>query len=136
MQQKAFGMAILAGLVAVWGPRPAAAHHAIAGEFDLTKRGEFTGVLTRFQVVNPHCRWYFDVSTPGGETTTWEITAGSPTSLGRAGLLRAFTPGQTLRVTYVPARNGTNLGRVVDFVFEDGRVITLFHNDPNNPNDL
>ncbi len=136
MQRRVFSMAALAGLLAVSGPRPAVAHHAIAGEFDLAKRGEFTGVLTRFQMVNPHCRWYFDVQTPTGEMATWEITAGSPAALRRAGLLRQFTAGQTFKVIYVPARNGKNLGRVVDFVFEDGRVITLYHDDPNNPNDI
>ena len=136
MKRRVFGMVALSGVLGISGSWPAAAHHAIAGEFDLSKRGEFTGVLTRFQMINPHCRWYFDVETPTGEMATWEITAGSPSSLRRAGLLRAFTAGDTLKVTYVPAHNGTNLGRVVDFIFEDGRVITLFHNDPNNPNDL
>ena len=136
MKRRIFGMTALAGLLAVLGSWPVVAHHAIAGEFDLSRRGEFTGVLTRFQMVNPHCRWYFDVKTPTGEMATWEITAGSPTSLRRAGLLRQLTAGQTLKVTYVPAHNGKNLGRVVDFVFEDGRVITLYHDDPNNPNDI
>ena len=135
MRTKTLLLAVFVGLLAFAGPEPAVAHHAIQAEFDLSKRGEFTGVLTRFAMVNPHCRWFFDVKTPDGKTVVWELTAGSPGSLREAGLLRAFKAGETFRTTYAPARNGANLGRVIDFYFSDGRVITLFHYDPNKPND-
>jgi hypothetical protein len=50
-------------------------------------------------------------------------------------MLRIFKAGETLKATYMPARNGSNVGRVVDFIFPDGRTVTLFHDDPNNPYD-
>jgi hypothetical protein len=136
MKRTLVGLVAVAGLLSASGSAPAAAHHAIQAEFDLSKRGEFTGVLTRFAMINPHCRWFFEVKTPGGAPVEWELTAGSPGALRAAGLLRAFKVGDTFRATYAPARNGAKLGRVIDFYFSDGRVITLYHDNPNNPNDL
>ena len=73
---------------------------------------------------------------PDGSVKKWELTAGSPSTLRDNGMLRIFTTGTTYKVTYMPARNGDPVGRVVDFIFPDGRTVTLFHQDPNNPNDL
>lgn len=130
----------LLGLIAVamicLTVRPLLAHHALQAEFDTSKRGAFTGVLTRFSMVNPHVRWYFDVKLPDGSTAKWELTGAGPQPLRANGMVRLFKVGDTIKCTYAPARDGTNTGRVVTFTFSDGRVITLYHEDPNNPNDL
>jgi hypothetical protein len=136
MMRTILGYTTLVALSLMMAPRPSVAHHALAAEFDFQKRGEFTGTLTKFAIINPHVRWYFDVKKPDGTMTKWELTAGSPSTLRANGLLRIFTTGTTYKVTYMPARNGDPVGRVIDFIFPDGRVITLFHQDPNNPNDL
>ena len=127
-----FGMVVALFLSAM----PALAHHALQAEFDTTKRGEFTGVLTRFALVNPHVRWFFDVKKPDGTIDKWEVAAAGAGPIRAAGLARAFKTGDTYRVTYAPARNGANVGRVVDFFFPDGRKVTLYHENANNPNDL
>lgn len=114
---------------------PLIAHHALQAEFDTAKRGGFTGVLTKFSMINPHVRWYFDVAGQNGTTSKWEVIGAGPQALRDNGLTRIFKAGETLKVTYAPARDGSNLGRVVTFTFPDGRVITLYHEDPNNPND-
>ena len=136
MVRKAFGLVTLVALSLMMAPKPAVAHHALAAEFDFAKRGEFVGVLTKFAIINPHVRWYFDVKQPDGSVKKWELTAGSPSTLRDNGMLRIFTTGTTYKVTYMPARNGDPVGRVIDFIFPDGRTVTLFHQDPNNPNDL
>jgi hypothetical protein len=136
MVRKAFGLVALVALSVMMAPKPAVAHHALAAEFDFAKRGEFVGVLTKFAIINPHVRWYFDVKQPDGSVKKWELTAGSPSTLRDNGMLRIFTTGTTYKVTYMPARNGDPVGRVIDFIFPDGRTVTLFHQDPNNPNDL
>ncbi|MGH2399479.1 MAG: DUF6152 family protein, partial [bacterium] len=115
---------------------PALAHHALQAEFDTTKRGEFTGSLTRFALINPHVRWFFDVKKPDGTIEKWEVSAAGAGPIRAAGLARAFKIGDTYRVTYAPARNGSKVGRVVDFFFPDGRKVTLYHENANNPNDL
>jgi hypothetical protein len=114
---------------------PLIAHHALQAEFDTAKRGAFTGVLTKFSMINPHVRWYFDVAGPNGAVSKWEVIGAGPQALRDNGMTRIFKAGETLKVTYAPARDGSNLGRVVTFTFPDGRVVTLYHEDPNNPND-
>jgi hypothetical protein len=134
MRLRTYGFAVFVALFLT--AIPALAHHALQAEFDTTKRGEFTGTLTRFALVNPHVRWFFDVKTPDGTMIKWEVSAAGAGPIRQAGLARAFKLGDTYRVTYAPARNGANVGRVVDFFFPDGRKVTLYHENANNPNDL
>src|SRR5882672_12455536 len=61
MMRKILGYTTLVALSLMMAPKPAVAHHALAAEFDFAKRGEFVGVLTKFAIINPHVRWYFDV---------------------------------------------------------------------------
>jgi Family of unknown function (DUF6152) len=126
-----FGVVVALFLTAM----PALAHHALQAEFDTTKRGEFTGTLTRFALVNPHVRWFFDVKKPDGKVDQWEVTAAGAAPIRAAGLARAFKVGDTYKVTYAPARNGANVGRVVDFIFSDGRKVTLYHENNSDPYD-
>jgi hypothetical protein len=114
---------------------PALAHHALHSQYDTARRGKFRGQLTRFAMINPHVRWFFDVKEPNGAISKWEVTGAGPQALRANGLTRIFKVGETLDVVYAPARDGSNLGRVVTFTFPDGRVVTLFHEDPNNPLD-
>jgi len=132
MRLRTFGLAFALLLGAI----PSLAHHALQAEFDTTKRVEFTGMLTRFALINPHTRWFFDVKKPDGTTIKWEVSAAGAGPIRQAGLARAFKVGDTYKVTAAPARNGANSGRVIDFKFPDGRVVVLYHENPDNPNDL
>ena len=132
MRLRTFGLAFALLLGAI----PSLAHHALQAEFDTTKRVEFTGTLTRFALINPHTRWFFDVKKPDGTIIKWEVSAAGAGPIRQAGLARAFKVGDTYKVTAAPARNGANSGRVIDFKFSDGRVVVLYHENPDNPNDL
>ena len=134
MRLRTYGLGMAAAVL--FSVVPTFAHHALQAEFDTTKRGEFTGTLTRFALINPHVRWFFDVKKADGTVAKWEVSAAGAGPIRAAGLARAFTTGDTYRVTYAPARNGANVGRVVDFYFPDGRKVTLYHENANNPNDL
>lgn len=134
MRLRTYALATFAAVVLSAGS--VGGHHALQAEFDTTKRGEFTGVLTRFALINPHVRWFFDVKKPDGTMDRWEVSAAGAQPIRAAGLARAFTVGDTYRVTYAPARNGANVGRVVDIYFPGGRKVTLYHENANNPNDL
>jgi hypothetical protein len=132
MKCRAFALVLIAAVsMAV---KPVVAHHALQAEFDTAKRGEFTGVLTKFALINPHVRWYFDVAKNGG-VEKWELIGAGPQALRENGMTRMFKAGETLKASYAPARDGSHTGRVVTFTFPDGRLITLYHEDPNNPND-
>jgi hypothetical protein len=123
------GLAAITGIVA---PAPAAAHHAIQAEFDMNKTGAFTGTLTRFAMINPHVRWLFDEKKADGSVVKWDMSGAGPGALRSAGLVRIFEVGTVYEVTFAPARNGANVGRVRTMKSPDGKVITLFHEDPNN----
>ena len=112
---------------------PLAAHHAIQAEYEMSKTGGFTGVMTRFAMINPHCRWFFEETRADGSKVTWEMSGAGPGALRAAGLVRIFQIGQPYEVTFAPAKNGANVGRVRTMKGPDGKIITLFHEDPTNP---
>jgi len=127
---KAWKLLIIAGLLMT---QPVVAHHAIQSEYEMGKTGAFTGVMTRFAMINPHCRWFFEETKPDGTKVVWEMSGAGPGALRAAGLVRIFEVGTTYEVTFAPAKNGANLGRVRTMKSPDGKVITLFHEDPENP---
>ena len=112
---------------------PLAAHHAIQAQYDLEKTEAFRGKLTRFAMINPHCRWFFEETKTDGAVVTWEMSGAGPGALRSAGLVRIFEVGDVYDVTFAPARDGANLGRVRTMTLPDGRVVTLYHEDPTNP---
>ena len=125
---------IVAVLMAVLSTAPpAVAHHAIQAEYEMSKTGSFTGVMTRFAMINPHCRWFFEETKSDGTKVTWEMSGAGPGALRAAGLVRIFQIGSTYEVTFAPAKNGARVGRVRTMKGPDGKVITLFHEDPTNP---
>ena len=112
---------------------PAVAHHAIQAEYEMSQTKGFTGVMTRFAMINPHCRWFFEETKADGTKVTWEMSGAGPQALRAAGLVRIFQIGQPYEVTFAPAKNGANVGRVRTMKGPDGKVITLFHEDPTDP---
>ena len=134
MKWKICGLFALAGMLAT--VVPSVAHHAVQAEFNMAKIQEFTGVLTRVAFINPHPRWFFDVKDAKGTITKFEVTAGGGAGTLRAkGMLRAFKIGATYKITYAPAWSGKPIGRLRDIHMPDGTVITIFHANPNDPND-
>jgi len=124
---------VLAGVVvAIAMAPPAMAHHAIQAEYEMSKTGSFTGTLTRFAMINPHVRWFFEETKPDGTKVTWEMSGAGPGALRAAGLVRIFVVGTKYDVTFAPAKNGANVGRVRTMTSPDGKVVTLFHEDPTN----
>lgn len=120
-------------LVGLFTALPASAHHAIQAEYDTSKTESFTGLLTRFAMVNPHVRWFFDEKKPDGTVVKWEMSGAGPGALRAGGLVRMFEVGTTYKVTYAPAWSRPTLGRLRTLTAPDGRVITLFHEDPTSP---
>lgn len=113
--------------------QPAVAHHAIQAEYEMDQTKGFTGTMTRFAMINPHCRWFFEETKADGTKVTWEMSGAGPGALRAAGLVRIFQIGSVYEVTFAPAKNGANVGRVRTMKGPDGKVITLFHEDPTNP---
>jgi len=128
----AYGILAAIGIGLTMAP-PAVAHHAIQAEYEMSETKGFTGVMTRFAMINPHVRWFFEETKPDGTKVAWEMSGAGPGALRAAGLVRIFQVGSTYDVTFAPAKNGANVGRVRTMKGPDGKVITLFHEDPTNP---
>ena len=93
---RAWGFAAAVGVL-VTAP-PAGAHHAIIAEYEMSVTKAFTGVMTRFAVINPHVRWFFVETKPDGTKVEWEMSGAGPGALRAAGLMRIFKVGEQ----YVP----------------------------------
>ena len=87
----ALGLALAAALVLLASPKPAAAHHAFAAEFDATKPVRLRGKVTKVEWVNPHGWIHMDVAGPDGAVVNWAVELGNPTALLRRGLRRSVT---------------------------------------------
>jgi hypothetical protein len=65
------------------------AHHGFAGEYDINKPVEVTGVVSKVEWTNPHARFYVDVKDASGKVTTWNFELASLNSLRRNGWSQA-----------------------------------------------
>ena len=87
------------------------AHHAVAGVYDLNTEIVLEGRLQKMNYRNPHANIELEVPNDDGTTTVWTLTTASTQVLGRAGVNRdTMKPGEFLKVTALPARNGNPSG--------------------------
>jgi hypothetical protein len=116
----AFGCLVLA--------QRADAHHSVAGQFNVQKRTEITGVINKVDWINPHVYVYVDVADGKGAVTTWQLESLPTAMLRKAGLTSEMLKGggQKVTVAALMARNGTpNLGWLLNLKYEDGHEYTL-----------
>jgi Family of unknown function (DUF6152) len=115
------GWAIAAVLVA----QPSAyAHHAFSAEFDAEQPIEVKGVVTKFELVNPHSWLYLDVKQPDGSIANWGFEFGAPFNLKEKGISKkTLTPATEVTIQGFRAKNGKNFGYAVTTVLPDGRSV-------------
>jgi hypothetical protein len=109
MKNWAFRFAAVAGMLAVGAE--VQAHHAVASVYDLNKEIVLEGQLTKLNFRNPHSNLLLAVPNPDGTTTEWVLTTASLQVLTRAGVnSSSIKPGESLKITALPARNGNPAG--------------------------
>ena len=113
----------IAAAVAVSGAAaPAFAHHSFA-MFDRTKEMTLVGTVKEFQWTNPHSWIQVNVPT-NGKVVEWSIEGGSPNGLARRGWTRnSLKPGDKVKVTMHPLKDGSKGGSFVRAEFADGKVL-------------
>jgi len=105
------------------------AHHAVAGVYDLNKEVVLQGRLKKLNFTNPHASIELTVPNPDGTFTDWILTTASVQNLTRQGLNKtSIKPGEILKVTILPAKNGNPVGFIRTLTLGD-REIKLFFGD-------
>jgi hypothetical protein len=100
---------------------PAVAHHSAALIYDLEKQVTMEGVVTRFELGNPHVRIYF---TPVGKPAEWMAEGGSRTVLLRHGWTETqLKSGDHIVILGNPSRDGSDKVHVVQVTMPDGKQL-------------
>ncbi len=88
---------------------PVWAHHAFAAEFNEKAPLKLQGVVTKWELVNPHSWIHLDVKGADGKVTSWMVEGGSPNSLFRNGFTKESLPeGTEIIVEGYQAKDGAN----------------------------
>jgi hypothetical protein len=88
--------------------------------YDLTREITVVGVVTEYQLGNPHMRIYLDVDNQG-TTEKWLAEGGSRTQLMRVGWTGdEVAPGDKVTVRGHPSRAGTKLVHMEYLILPDG----------------
>src|SRR5438309_1148997 len=113
---------------------PARAHHAFAAEFDAKKPVKMTGKLVRWEMINPHSWFHFEVTGADGKVTEWMVEGGSPNALFRRGINQNTVPvGTILIVEGYQAKDGANRAVGSDLTFPDGKRLFMGSSSPDSP---
>ena len=96
------------------------AHHSPAMLYDLSREITVEGIVTEYQLGNPHMRIYLDVDNEG-TTEKWLAEGGSRTQLLRAGWTgNEVGPGDKVTVRGHPSRDGSKLVHMEYLTLPDG----------------
>ena len=108
------------------------AHHAVAGVYDLNKEVVLQGRLKKLNFTNPHASIELTVPNPDGTFTDWILTTASVQNLTRQGLNKtSIKPGEILKVTILPAKNGHPVGFIRSLELGDKEIQLFFPNEQN-----
>lgn len=120
------GLILLSGLAAFATFEPAAAHHSFAAEFDINRPIRLEGVVTRFELSNPHSWLHLEVTTDAGEVQNWQIEGGAPNALIRRGWTRNSVPaGIRVYVEGFQARDRSYRANGVEITLPDGSSLFM-----------
>jgi Family of unknown function (DUF6152) len=101
----------------------AVAHHSFA-MFDLGKDVTVDAVIKEVQFTNPHVWLQIMVADAKGVATEWSIESGAPGMMLRNGWKPStLKPGDKVKLTMHPLKNGSSGGSLVSVVVPDGRVL-------------
>lgn len=109
------------------------AHHSLAGVYDLANEVILVGALKKLNFTNPHSSIELTVKNKDGSTTDWTLVTASNIVLTRQGVTKSsIKPGDILKVTTLPAKNGNPLGFIKSLDLGDGKDIKLFNDNGQN----
>ena len=127
MTRRTFALVTLCGLLMT--SVGLQAHHAVAGVYDLNKEVVLQGRLKKLNFTNPHASIELTVPNKDGTFTDWILTTASVQTLTREGINKeSMKPGEILKVTVLPARNGNPAGFIRNLQLGDRDIKLFFGN--------
>lgn len=120
-------LTLLAGLIAASGTLQA--HHSLAGVYDMKKETQLSGTVASIKFSNPHGSLTLTVKNADGSSTDWVMTLGSATALAQRGIGKtgpnALHAGDSIKVMFLPAKDGSPLGFLKTVTMPDGHLIQI-----------
>ena len=111
-------IAVLSGVASL------SAHHGRGATYDMKKRLELKGAVSKVDWRNPHVVIYLDVKGPDGKVTTWGFENAGVSQLAQEGYNRnTLKIGQEITAVLNPAANGAPTGIIVKVILADGKEI-------------
>ena len=115
------GVAVLLGLLLVPASSSVRAHHSFAAQYDANSPVTLKGVVTKVEWMNPHARFYINVTDAAGKVVNWNLELASPNYLKRAGWSStSLKEGDEVTVEGSLARSGANMANARLVTFPDG----------------
>jgi len=118
--------ALALGGIALMAVAPVSAHHANSA-FDRSQSVTVTGVVKRWQFINPHAGLFIEVTDDSGKVVEWASEFQGTLDLYRnfSWNKDTFKPGDTVTVTGFPARDGSATMGARIVVFADGSEVDV-----------
>lgn len=106
------------------GTAPASAHHSYA-MFDANKLLTFDATVKEFQWTNPHSWLQVMIVDDKGVAQEWSLELGPLVALHRWGWKpHSLSPGDKVKVSLYPLRDGTRGGRLISIVLPGGETLS------------
>ena len=104
-------------------PLRVAAHHGSAA-FDDGKMVVLKGTVKEWLFSNPHCLLKLEVTGPDGKVVQWIAEGQAPQIIYPAGYRKdSFKFGDQVTVTVEPVKNNLPMGRILQSVLADGKIL-------------
>ena len=101
------------------------AHHSTSAVFDMNKKIQVTGTLTKVEWINPHISIFVDAKGEKG-MDAWHFEGSPPAWFRRVGVNKndiAKATGQMITVDGVKAKDGSLCGYLQKITFADGSTL-------------
>ena|ERR1700733_7998879 len=105
---------------------PLSAHHG-SSAYDMTKLTTVQGIVTDFELINPHSFISIKVRSDKGKVETWTAENDSAGALVRQGWTKdMLKPGDEITLIGYRTKNGANLMRLESVIMPNGEKITPY----------
>ena len=110
-------------------------HHSFSAEYDENKLVTVSGIVAKFEWINPHALLYVEGKDAEGKAGSWKFEMGAPGGLQSRGWKRTdLKEGDQITVDGYAAKDRSNLANARMVRLADGRkLFGGFQSTPGNP---